>query len=225
MATKEKVVRQFTMSADALKVAIGAVYRAASPDETRAHLHSVHIVREGASLRFIATNGFWMAIYTVLAADGQPCEWEATLDLADAVAITKRKSFGEVVVDFDAKLAAFVDGTAKLNIVDCSYPPWRQVYPKEADKGACDAIGFNPLFMTPIHESFAAILGKPKKGNRFGADRFAICLEPGSNLGPMRITCSAASELEIVLMPAKQPPTPWTIGKIEASKEKKSATA
>jgi len=207
------VERRFTMPIDALKVAIGAVRLAASLDSTREHMHSVHIEREGAQLRFVATNGHWMAVYSIMAsdADGDPCEWGATLALPDAIAIMKRKSFGEVVVDFDAKVATFVDGTMKLNVVECQYPPWREVFAKEENKEARATIGLNPRYVGLIAESFDAILGKPKKNEH------VVCIEPGIDLGPIRITCPEAPQLEIILAPAKQPPTPWTLGKRKES--------
>src|ERR1700758_3385222 len=84
MTMKKAVARCFTMQVGELAVAIGAVYRAASSDQRGAYLRSVHIEREGASLRFVATNGCWMAVYTALTANDPLGGWEATLDLNDA---------------------------------------------------------------------------------------------------------------------------------------------
>jgi DNA polymerase III sliding clamp (beta) subunit (PCNA family) len=207
--------RQFTMPAAELATAIGAVYRAAG--NTGRSFDGVYVERNGATLRFIATNGHWMAVYSTLAPDGPPCEWSATIIPNDIVAIMKRcaKGFGEVVMDLDAKRATFADGaTLPVELNGMTYPDWRQVYAKEKNKTARAEIGFDPRYMADIHESFVAIVGRLKKGR----EPLTVCLEPGKDLGPMRITCSAAPALEIVLMPARQPPIGWTIGKAKTQK-------
>jgi hypothetical protein len=226
MGSTEKagVIPPFELSEEIISQAIGAVRRAASPDPGRA-FYGILIERDGPALRFVATNGHWMAVYTTsLPGDGQ---WSAIVDQENAVAIAKRakSTVNGVVVDLEGKKVTFADGAVlPLATIEATYPDWRGVWVKEENKTARAELGVNFRYMADIYESFVAVIGRPSKKEHARGWKGALCIEPSKDLGPMRVTCGeSGAALEVILMPAKVPPNDWTIGKAEVSEKKKTA--
>lgn len=229
---EKKAIPSFNIEARELAKAVGAVYRAASDDATRPSIQGILIEREGAALRFVATNGHWMAVYTVLpgVVECPSGEWSAIVDRENAVAIMRRagKSLNGATIDLEAKRVTFADGAVlPLATIDARFPAWRQVYPKEANKSTPEFVGVNFRYLAAIYESFAACIGKPRKGTTDNVMwQGALCIEPSKDCGPMRVTCDGFGALEVIIMPvAKITPVAWTFGKSEtpAIEEQKTA--
>lgn len=193
-----------TITRGTLHNSLKAVSMFACADETRSHLHGVHLEIHDGKFRIVATDGNTMAITIP----------EATLEGAGNatmfLSVDDTKSLAKLLhckrADQDEQIEFFIEdkktlrvagpfGELKLKRPDVSeFPPWRAVVPEKSDakdQGA-GLFGLAPKYLER--------LGKAAKA--FGANNTAISVEGA--LDPVRFDMAVdGSELIVIIMPMR----------------------
>lgn len=204
-AAPEVAIPFFEAKLDDLVRVVKAILPAVSKDETRAHISSMcfEVTKDGVTV--IGTNGHWLARWEKLDLHD---DYEEGVFLVPILALKQflaiAKDCFSVVVKVTPKqislppMQLVLGGGGESIIafykVEATYPPWRDIIPKDAcyvNAMTERAIGLSAEYLADIARSFKA------------AGTSSFLTEFGGPLDPIRMTAPNAESLLVVLMPCR----------------------
>jgi DNA polymerase-3 subunit beta len=125
------------LPAEALRVAIGQVGRAASRDETRPLLTGVLVRTDERALELVATDSYRLAVKRIEVADGFSSTLEATVPaqtMAQLARILQQNEGDKVELSINNRKAVFKVGGVLISsrLLDGHFPDYRQLLPSES---------------------------------------------------------------------------------------------
>lgn len=190
------------------KTTLEAVMPAASPDETRYNLNSVHMVADAEKVIVTATDGHRLHRVTESRDDGDKAEvlGECMMEL-DALATARKSVKGkgaalEVdVTESNANGAVTLKGDHGATflvpkLVDAKYPNTDQVFPKDEPTAS---VRLNARYLRDMADAAIRVSD--------GARCAWVDVDLFGPLSPMRLTAEGennGTRLEVILMPARK---------------------